>query len=417
MKSFIVFIFLAFITKACLGQFGWHQQNSGTTNGLFGVSFPSRDTGWIAASGGIALRTIDAGLHWTQVSVPDPQGVTCIAAIDSKTAWCSDGYSSSGTIFFTNDGGQSWTAKRADTLNNGVSAITFLTKDTGFAVAGNAFLKTTNGGQIWAEYLIGGFSGLDAINFLDTKNGMAAGGGIIFRFINGGPGRLVQQEPLFSKMSFYGCCLVTQSREFAVGNTDQPSSAVIVRSTDGGSSWEKAKLPDGLSSNEILFGISFPDSLHGTVTGYFGLILKTTDGGDTWVKQESGVTVGLSSVSFIDSLTGTIVGGDGTILRTTSGGKSWVRQYLPLPLSVCAIPEPFATKTTLSYSIPKAASVSVKFYDVLGKEVYHISSGGIQSEGAHTLEISGEHLAGGTYYFVLIAGEFNGVGKVTKISP
>jgi photosystem II stability/assembly factor-like uncharacterized protein len=401
------------------GVQGWIQQNSGVPHYLHALSFPSRDTAWVTTSGPFILRTTNAGQSWEQHSVPVTSAVTSISAIDGMTAWAG-GVVGDGHVYFTKNGGQTWTQEITNLNKYPVEGIIFPTRNTGYGVCGTSILiKTTNGGQDWIIYgLDSGY--LRAVSFIDSMNGMIAADAILYRIINGGPGRKVQTDPSFSRVTFLGCQLVTQNIEFAVGEERitpfGPYPGIVVRTTNGGKTWDK-KMPSGLNDTSGFEGVAFTDSLHGTVVGIHGLIFRTTDGGDTWNKQESGVDALLNAIAFADSLTGIIVGSGGVILHTTNAGYSWVRQYLPLPLEVRAIPEPFATKTTLFYSIPKAASVDLKLYDMLGKEVYHITSDGIQSEGEHSLELHVENLPGGVYYFILTAGGFNGMGKVTKIVP
>ena len=321
-------------------------------------------------------------------------------------------------MFFTNDGGQSWSQQVTNSQPEGVTAISFPIRETGFGVGHSVLIKTTNGGLAWTKYDIEG-GDYHAVHFLDSQNGLIAGIGILLRVLLGGPARIPQKDPSFGTMTFYGCYLPTQTKEFAVG-IEEPSHGVglatIVRSINSGSTWDKATIPIQFK-NEVFDAITFTDSLHGTVVGTEGAILRTVDGGDSWTKQESGVKTELISVSFSDSLNGTIVGELGIILRTTNGGYSWVKQVVPQPLEVRVFPEPFTTKTILSYSIPKAAKVDVKLYDMTGKEVYHLESDEVQNEGQHPIELSGAGLSAGVYYFILVAGAFTGMGKVTKIVP
>ena len=117
----------------------------------------------------------------------------------------------------------------------------------------------------------------------------------------------------------------------AVSFTDSDSGTavgeggVILRTTDGGSTW----VPQSSGTAETLFGVSFSDSNTGTaVGGTFGKseIFRTTDGGEHWIPQANPGTEFLFDVSFTDTNNGTAVGDQGTILRTTDGGNSWVPQ-------------------------------------------------------------------------------------------
>src|SRR3990172_1852344 len=81
-------------------------------------------------------------------------------------------------------------------------------------------------------------------------------------------------------------------------------------------------LPQGNS----LTAVTFIDANIGFSVGYTGTILRTTDGGNTWESQSSGTINHLCGISFTDSNIGTTVGWNGTILKTTDSGNSWISQ-------------------------------------------------------------------------------------------
>jgi photosystem II stability/assembly factor-like uncharacterized protein len=100
----------------------------------------------------------------------------------------------------------------------------------------------------------------------------------------------------------------------------------IFLTSDGGKNWHLRA--EGLP-NTYFLDVSFPDPAMGIVVGYQsnpnqGLIMRTTDGGRTWSKTE--IPGPLLAVSFANSNFGIAVGNFGTIQRTTDGGRSWKRQ-------------------------------------------------------------------------------------------
>ncbi len=116
---------------------------------------------------------------------------------------------------------------------------------------------------------------------------------------------------------FYSVSFIDASKGWVVG-----SIGTILHTTDGGASWtsqSSGTWPD-------LYSVSFTDGNTGTAVGYDGTILRTTNGGALWTMQISGTTTRLFGVSFIDANTGTAVGDGGTILRTTNGGAQWTSQ-------------------------------------------------------------------------------------------
>jgi photosystem II stability/assembly factor-like uncharacterized protein len=86
-----------------------------------------------------------------------------------------------------------------------------------------------------------------------------------------------------------------------------------------------------------LYAVHFPE---GTQVGYavgalpesldgFGVVVKTTDGGSTWELQDPGTMASLRSVYFKDNDNGYAVGEAGTALTTTDGGSTWNPMTVP----------------------------------------------------------------------------------------
>jgi photosystem II stability/assembly factor-like uncharacterized protein len=94
---------------------------------------------------------------------------------------------------------------------------------------------------------------------------------------------------------------------FAVGGI-QWESGFILRTSDGGESWQKLDTFD----IQTLYGIHFYNSQVGQAVGVGGKVLRTDNGGQNWeVFQENGWEM-LQSVYLIDAQNHIVVGGDGT---------------------------------------------------------------------------------------------------------
>lgn len=68
-------------------------------------------------------------------------------------------------------------------------------------------------------------------------------------------------------------------------------------------------------------------------------------------------------------------------------------------------PNPFNPSTIISYQIPDVADVSLKVYDILGREVMTLVKGK-QVAGLHTVAFDGSRLSSGVYLYRLTAGTF-----------
>lgn len=74
-------------------------------------------------------------------------------------------------------------------------------------------------------------------------------------------------------------------------------------------------------------------------------------------------------------------------------------------------PNPFNPSTTIEYSIPKDAIVSLKIYDVLGKEVATLVNDQ-KTAGTYILNWNASNFSSGLYFYRLTAGEFTETKKM-----
>ena len=68
-------------------------------------------------------------------------------------------------------------------------------------------------------------------------------------------------------------------------------------------------------------------------------------------------------------------------------------------------PNPFNPTTTLEYQIPKSSFVTLKIYDVMGKEVVTLVKGK-KSPGTYSTTFDASHLSSGAYFYRIEAGSF-----------
>jgi hypothetical protein len=74
-------------------------------------------------------------------------------------------------------------------------------------------------------------------------------------------------------------------------------------------------------------------------------------------------------------------------------------------------PNPFNPTTKIKYQIPEQVFVTIKVYDVLGKEIASLVNEE-KLNGNYEVEFIGEGLASGIYYYRIIAGEFTQTRKM-----
>lgn len=135
----------------------------------------------------------------------------------------------------------------------------------------------------------------------------------------------------------------------------------------------------------------------------------TRDSGATWTYAGLDSALVTSLVSF----------GDSTYALTSNAGAFYVgknplltgvRRPSAEPSSFTLLqnyPNPFNPTTIISYQIPAACRVSLKIYDVLGREVATVVNG-VQTQGLHEVAFDGSHFASGVYFYRLEATSEDG---------
>ena len=90
---------------------------------------------------------------------------------------------------------------------------------------------------------------------------------------------------------------------------------------------------------------------------------------------------------------------------------------IELPASVLLkqnFPNPFNPSTNISYSLPEAANVSLKIYNMLGVEVASLENG-FKSAGEHVVTFDASSLSSGLYIYKLNAGTITLTKRMTLI--
>ncbi|KAF0142309.1 MAG: hypothetical protein FD122_663 [Stygiobacter sp.] len=121
--------------------------------------------------------------------------------------------------------------------------------------------------------------------------------------------------------------------------------------------------------------------------------------------------------------------------RVPSGGEKWSsmkptpgisnvttnisEREIPAEFSLSAYPNPFNPATTISYKIQAASNVSLKIYDVLGREVVTLvneyKQAGTHKEKFNVKTRHGASLQSGIYFCRITAGKFNSSLKLMLI--
>jgi hypothetical protein len=173
-------------------------------------------------------------------------------------------------------------------------------------------------------------------------------------------------------------------RNYTSGQTD----VYMARSTDGGNSFTNFKISDEPFT-------PFPNNYLGH---YIGISAHNNTIRPVWTRVDNDYpslwTAIIDSITSID---------ENSNLAMPSNYKLFQN-----------FPNPFNPKTIIKYSIPKRNFVSLKVYDLLGKEVSSLVNTEKPS-GNYEVEFLAKYLTSGIYYYQIISGNFTETKKMILI--
>ncbi len=280
-------------------------------------------------------RSIDGGITWNLV--PDaPTHMFSIYFVDELTGYVGG---SEGRIYKTTDAGLTWQLQS----QNGQETILsiHLVGETGFAAGVGPFRtalhKTSNGGNNWQNLTSGiGITAFMDLAIADENTIFCVGTHRILKSDDQGNNwQIVDSTPGFHNAVDFPTVHIGY-----VGGSGTSPSASMLKTIDGGVTWQTLSAPATLNISSI----DFVSETHGIAVGD-GSIFRTTDGGNTWTSQYYNYVTMFEDVKFVDSLHGYAVGGNwfdevpyGNIMKTNDGGITWINTIVPNYLKSVSFP-------------------------------------------------------------------------------
>lgn len=129
------------------------------------------------------------------------------------------------------------------------------------------------------------------------------------------------QSPVPTRSTLTGLAFTSAQNGWAVGH-----DAVILRTTDGGASWEKQFFAPELE--RPFLDILFTDQQNGIAIGAYGLMMTTSDGGETWEDSAASIREDEWHFNAITELGNGdlfIVGEVGNMAVSNDGGETWTK--------------------------------------------------------------------------------------------
>ncbi|MFB3908002.1 MAG: YCF48-related protein [Candidatus Eisenbacteria bacterium] len=284
-------------------------------------------------------RTIDGGLNWTPVNLPNPpqdaRGYR-MSLPAPGVAFVSVFSQSLYMVCRTTDYGASWES-RSTGLPTGVwlAGISFLDANTGFVASNGGatatIYATTNGGASWSPIASAGLpSTTSDMHWTDAQNGV-----VTARFTEGG----------------------------------------IFRTTNGGAVWNQIWAGD---VGKLAFA---SDGLHAAAADQsyldHGILFVTEDGGASWNPLELPSTATFTSIQAVDD--GYWLGGSGsTILKLTRANPASVDTgALPAAGQSCSLRSRGTAggSIEIEYELAEPGAIDLSIFDVRGRRIATLDRG------------------------------------------
>jgi photosystem II stability/assembly factor-like uncharacterized protein len=355
-------------------------------------------------------KTTNGGLNFTaQNSNYTAQRFMSIFMKHPDTVFISGNY---GKILRTVNGGQNWVTLYSDTTLQ-FWGLFFTTSNTGYVAGSNGrIMKTTNKGDNWTNLSSTTSTALDGIYFVNENTGYVGGANIFLKTTDAG------QTWTNKTGSFISPFETAEDVYFADANTGiyGTNASRIVKTTNGGDSWY-------LVNNTIggaVWGLEFPTPNIGYACTDSGKVMKTVNGGENWITQNTPMTGTdhFYEISFPSLNTGYVSTWYGRILKTTDGGATFVSNInsgIPGAYKLYQNdPNPFNPSTIIKFQISKAAYITLKVFDVLGREVKTLVNE-YMNTGEHEINFDAGGLNSGIYFYKLTAGDFSETKKMLML--
>ena len=146
--------------------------------------------------------------------------------------------------------------------------------------------------------------------------------------------------------------------------------------------------------------------------------MTTTNGGANWVTSRNHSLFGFYDIYFVNSQTGWAVSYYGAILKTINGGGivsvSNISYETPDKYMLLQnYPNPFNPTTKIDYNIPSNGKVTLRIFDITGKEVSTLVNQE-KTAGYYTVSFDASKLSSGNYIYKLEFKE-NSIVKILTL--
>ncbi|MBI5646796.1 MAG: T9SS type A sorting domain-containing protein [Ignavibacteriae bacterium] len=365
----------ALVSRSLDGGATWEDTRlPGSRTRVVGIHAFDRDRALVGTRSGQIFKTTNGGAQWREVLF------RLNAFIDNIWFWddnngiaMSYGYRDSSDVFFTQDGGETWTAspqrsfRQTSLFNTWPSSMVFFDRNIGWVAMSNednspsanaSVLRTNDGGQTWTAVNAGTRS-VSGISFLSALKGYCV----------------------------------------------DPLSYLTRRSVNGGASWSSTFYPlNGLRAASVFCDVS----------RYVVWIVTDTSAwasrneGGVWTRTQMVPAGPIQHAAFAPDGRAWAVTREGIVQRIVNNPMSTERVIQPGEMTLgVTYPNPVTGADqgmTIPFTLARRARLSLTVCNAAGKTVATIADGEFEA-GEHMATWDTSSLISGVYFATLVAGD------------
>ena len=397
MKKLILALFTLFCFTA---QAQWTESLNKPATCLYstGTGYPT----YAGLSGGYIVKTTNNGVSWFDVDTI-PFGVNCITK--GSTYFL---VGSSKGIYKTTDTSMR-NFQRLSTFDTTLAVLSLCANyEIILAGTSNGLYRSTNYGVNWEIPQLGGLGVNGVDRGISTNEVYASTTNGIYRSTNDGVSWTVWTQTIGQNVKF--------TKYPGLSALVAGTSTGYLWSTNSGANWFSVSRPATLcwsnaGSPEFLMGDISGNVMHGTASN---------PSAASWTVRNAGLpTTSINALCWSGDYV--YAGSSGTTQKIWRALKSYTIDVKQISSDIPAkyelgqnYPNPFNPTTTIRYQIPKAQIVTLKIYDIAGKELETLINEN-QSPGTYVVNLNAGKYSSGVYFYKIESENFTDTKRMLLV--